>query len=115
MTLSSRSILVMFLATSGTQPKMQQPTTNSRLVCLYQVTKISGMANFFWVRIGVMFQELSMNFKLFQKGEETFKTRFYVGHDGSMVRLASGLGFGKLAPLRWPALGSEIVMEVRLE
>ena len=47
-----------------------------------------------------------------QVGEESFKLRFYVGHDGSMVRLASGLGFGKIAPLRWPALGSEIVMEV---
>ena len=59
-----------------------------------------------------MFQELAMNFNLFKSGEESFKLRFYVGHDGSMVRLASGLGFGKIAPLRWPALGSEIVMEV---
>ena len=55
-----------------------------------------------------------MNFNLFKSGEETFKLRFYVGHDGSMVRLASGLGFGKIAPLRWPALGSEIVMEVSI-
>jgi hypothetical protein len=61
-----------------------------------------------------MFQELAMNFKLFQSGAETFKLRFFVGHDGSMVRLASGLGFGEIAPLRWPALGSEIVMEVRV-
>lgn len=60
-----------------------------------------------------MFQELAMNFKAFQSGSETFKMRFYSGHDGSMVRLASGLGFGKVAPLRWPALGSEVVMEVR--
>ena len=59
-----------------------------------------------------MFQELAMNFNLFKSGGESFKLRFYVGHDGSMVRLASGLGFGKIAPLRWPALGSEIVMEV---
>ncbi len=59
-----------------------------------------------------MFAELAMNFKLFQSGRETFKLRFYVGHDGSMIRLASGLGFGKVAPLRWPALGSEVVMEV---
>ena len=59
-----------------------------------------------------MFQELAMNFNLFKSGEESFKLRFYVGHDGSMVRLASGLGFGKIAPLRWPALGSEIVMEL---
>ena len=53
-----------------------------------------------------------MNFNLFKSGEESFKLRFYVEHDGSMVRLASGLGFGKITPLRWPALGSEIVMEV---
>ena len=55
-----------------------------------------------------------MNFNLFKSGEESFKLRFYVGHDGSMVRLASGFGFGKIAPLRWPALGSEIVMEVSI-
>lgn len=59
-----------------------------------------------------MFQELAMNFQLFQSGGETFKMRFYVGHDGSMIRLASGLGLGKISSLRWPALGSEIVMEV---
>lgn len=61
-----------------------------------------------------MFQELAMNFKLFHSGGETFKLRFYVGHDGSMIRLASGLGFGNIVPLRWPALGSEIVMEVSI-
>ncbi|KAI5117269.1 hypothetical protein M0805_000999 [Coniferiporia weirii] len=61
---------------------------------------------------GVMFMELAMNFKSFQAGAEAHKLVFYVGHDGSMVRLASSLGFGKVAPLRWPALGSEIVMEV---
>ena len=58
--------------------------------------------------------ELAMNFNSFKSGTESHKLRFYVGHDGSMIRLASGLGFGKVAPLRWPALGSEIVMEVRL-
>ena len=31
-----------------------------------------------------------------------------------MVRLASALGFGKISPLRWPALGSEINMEVSI-
>ncbi len=58
-------------------------------------------------------QELAQNFKLFRSGEDPYKLRFYVGHDGSMIRLASLLGLGKVAPLRWPALGSEIVMEVR--
>lgn len=36
----------------------------------------------------------------------------YIGHDGSMVRLAAGLGLGSANGLRWPAMGSEIVMEV---
>ncbi|KAI0791129.1 phosphoglycerate mutase-like protein [Abortiporus biennis] len=61
---------------------------------------------------GVFFQELAMNLKLFQSGNESFKLRLYVGHDGSLIRLASGLGFGKIAPLRWPALGSEVAIEV---
>ena len=54
-----------------------------------------------------------MNFENFKAGKESYKLRFFVGHDGTMIRVASALGFGKLAPLRWPALGSEIVMEVR--
>ena len=29
-----------------------------------------------------------------------------------MIRLASALGLGETAQLRWPALGSELVMEV---
>lgn len=57
--------------------------------------------------------ELAMNFRAFEAGSASHKLSFYVAHDGSMVRLASGLRFGKIAPLRWPALGSEIVMEVR--
>ncbi|THH16964.1 hypothetical protein EW146_g3768 [Bondarzewia mesenterica] len=61
---------------------------------------------------GVMFSELAQNLISFRSGSESHKLRFYVGHDGSMIRLASGLGLGKSAPLRWPALGSEIVMEV---
>lgn len=38
-----------------------------------------------------------------------------MGHDGSMIRLAAGLGLGKASNggvLKWPAMGSEIVMEV---
>jgi hypothetical protein len=81
---------------------------------------------------GVMFYELAHNLKSFQSGSEQYKLRFYVGHDGSMIRLASGnvaysirpsfrthmlvcwtgLGLGKDGPLRWPAMGSEIVLEV---
>ena len=53
-----------------------------------------------------------MNFQAFRAGTEKYKLRFFVGHDGTMIRVASALGLGKLAPLRWPALGSEIVMEV---
>lgn len=60
-----------------------------------------------------MFMELSQNLHALVAGKERYKMRLYVGHDGSMIRLASGLGIGRRAPLRWPALGSEIVMEVR--
>jgi hypothetical protein len=63
--------------------------------------------------LGIFFSELAQNFKLFKSSDESFKLRFYIGHDGSMIRLATGLGLGHHAPLRWPALGSEIVMEVR--
>lgn len=49
---------------------------------------------------------------MFQSNGETHKLRFYVGHDGSMIRLAAGLGIGKVEALRWPGLGSEIVFEV---
>lgn len=61
---------------------------------------------------GVFFIELAHNFKLFRAGGETYKLRLFVGHDGTMIRLASLLGLGKIAPLRWPAMGSEIVIEV---
>jgi hypothetical protein len=60
-----------------------------------------------------MFLELSRNLHALEAGTETYKMRLYVGHDGSMIRLASGLGIGNQAPLKWPALGSEITMEVR--
>lgn len=54
-----------------------------------------------------------MNFAAFRAGQEPFKLRFYVGHDGSMIRLISALGLGEAQQLRWPSLGSELVMEVR--
>ena len=57
-------------------------------------------------------QELAQNFRLFQSGGEQYKLRFYVGHDGSMIRLVSALGLGATQQLRWPSLGSELVMEV---
>ncbi|KAI0673249.1 phosphoglycerate mutase-like protein [Trametes maxima] len=61
---------------------------------------------------GVFMLELAQNFKKLRSGGEAYKLRFYVGHDGTMIRLASLLGLGKSAPLRWPALGSEILIEV---
>ncbi|KAG6372592.1 phosphoglycerate mutase-like protein [Boletus reticuloceps] len=67
---------------------------------------------------GVFFTELLHNFERFRSGKETHKLRFYVGHDGSMIRLAAGLGLGHASnggTLRWPAMGSEIVMEVWLD
>jgi len=59
-----------------------------------------------------MFYELVQNLKSFKFGNDRYKFRLYVGHDGSMIRLASGLGFGRNGPLRWPAMGSEIILEV---
>ncbi|KAN0078177.1 Histidine phosphatase superfamily [Tylopilus felleus] len=64
---------------------------------------------------GVFFTELVHHFERVRSGDETHKLRFYVGHDGSMIRLAAGLGLGDAlngGTLRWPAMGSEIVMEV---
>ncbi|KAI0032631.1 phosphoglycerate mutase-like protein [Vararia minispora EC-137] len=61
---------------------------------------------------GVLLAELAQNLADVAAGTEPFGARLYVGHDGSMIRLASALGLGDVAPLRWPALGSEIVMEV---
>ncbi|KZT03230.1 phosphoglycerate mutase-like protein [Laetiporus sulphureus 93-53] len=71
-----------------------------------------GAANYTQLTFGVFFIELARNFKSFRVGGETHKLVFYVGHDGTMIRLASLLGLGKIAPLRWPAMGSEIIMEV---
>jgi hypothetical protein len=59
-----------------------------------------------------MFGELAANFVGFKAGKELYHARLHVGHDGSMIRLAAGLGLGQSKSLRWPALGSEIVMEV---
>lgn len=49
---------------------------------------------------------------MFKSGSDHAKARLYIGHDGTMIRFAAALGIGKLTPLRWPALGSEIIMEV---
>lgn len=56
--------------------------------------------------------ELARNMRALAAGTEPYKMRFYIGHDGSIIRLASGLGLGSRTPLQWPALGSEIIMEV---
>ncbi|KIM51609.1 hypothetical protein SCLCIDRAFT_142949 [Scleroderma citrinum Foug A] len=65
---------------------------------------------------GVFFAELAHTFQRVGAQVRTAHTRhkmhMYIGHDGSMVRLASGLGLGEVHGLRWPAMGSEIVMEV---
>ncbi|KZS89478.1 phosphoglycerate mutase-like protein [Sistotremastrum niveocremeum HHB9708] len=79
---------------------------------------------------GVMFLELATNLRALilphdeardwahyhdSHPSKSPKMRIYIGHDGSMIRLASGLGIGKQehnGRLRWPALGSEIVFEV---
>jgi hypothetical protein len=62
---------------------------------------------------GVFFSELAATFRSLAAGTEPYAARLVVGHDGSMIRLASGLGLGAQAPgLRWPGMGSEIVFEV---
>ncbi|KAL4071479.1 histidine phosphatase superfamily [Scleroderma yunnanense] len=70
---------------------------------------------------GVFFAELAHTFRrVLASGSDMgseiahtqHKIHMYVGHDGSMVRLASGLGLGGVNGLRWPAMGSEIVIEV---
>lgn len=64
------------------------------------------------VESGVAIMELAYNFKQFRAGEDKYKMHLFVAHDGSMIRLAALLGLGQVSSLRWPALGSEIVMEV---
>ena len=54
---------------------------------------------------GVMFSELA---DALSKPKHPLE--LYVAHDSSIVRMAAGLG---RFPLRWPGLGSEVVIEVR--
>ena len=54
---------------------------------------------------GVMFSELA---DALSKPKHPLE--LYVAHDSSMVRMVAGLG---IFPLRWPRLGSEVVIEVR--
>jgi hypothetical protein len=95
----------------GTLLKTLLHTHNSHLVTF--VTDTISVLPLIILGLGVFFSELVRNFKSFRLGDERYKLRFYIGHDGTMIRLASGLGLGKSTPLRWPAMGSEIVMEVR--
>jgi hypothetical protein len=100
-----------YVAIYGMLLKTLLHTHNSHLVTF--VTDTISVLPLTIVGLGVFFSELVRNFKSFRSGNERYKLRFYIGHDGTMIRLASGLGLGKNAPLRWPAMGSEIVMEVR--
>jgi len=70
----------------------------------------TGAKEYVKLTFGAMFLELAQNLLSFESGMERHKMRIYVGHDGSMIRLASGLGIK--GPLKWPAMGSEISMEV---
>jgi hypothetical protein len=54
---------------------------------------------------GAMFSELADALSV-----PKHRLELYVAHDLSIVRLAAGL---EIFPLRWPRLGSEIVIEVR--
>lgn len=59
---------------------------------------------------GVFVQELSRNLQRFQSGEEEYKLKWYVGHDGTIVRLYKSLGLA--GSFQWPAMGAEVVLEV---
>ncbi|SPO26984.1 related to acid phosphatase [Ustilago trichophora] len=70
----------------------------------------SGADNYVKYGFGVFMQELSRNFHRFVSGEDRYKLKYYVGHDGTMVRLYKSLGLA--GAFQWPALGSEVVFEV---
>jgi hypothetical protein len=54
---------------------------------------------------GVVFSELADPLR-----ELKHPLELYVAHDSSIVRMAAGLA---RFPLRWPGLGSEVVIDVR--
>lgn len=58
-------------------------------------------------RIGVLLAELADALEA-----PKHRLALYVAHDSSIVRLAAAL---EIFPLRWPRLGSEIVIEVRAQ
>lgn len=61
--------------------------------------------------IAVLVKELALAFKSVLHGRQgQEKTRFIVGHDGTMIRLLKTLA--QSGTIRWPALGSEVVFEV---
>ncbi|SNX85424.1 related to acid phosphatase [Melanopsichium pennsylvanicum] len=70
----------------------------------------SGADNYVKYGFGVFIQELSRNLHRFVTGEDKYKLKYYVGHDGTMVRLYKSLGL--TGQFKWPAMGSEVVFEV---
>ncbi|SPC67605.1 related to acid phosphatase [Ustilago sp. UG-2017b] len=70
----------------------------------------SGADNYVKYGFGVIMQELSRNLQRFKGGEDRYKLKYYVGHDGIMVRLYKSLGLA--GQFKWPAMGSEVVIEV---
>ncbi len=47
---------------------------------------------------------------MLKNGQDHRKLKYYIGHDGTMVRLYKTLALD--GAFKWPALGSEIVFEV---
>ncbi|KAJ9480318.1 hypothetical protein PHBOTO_003569 [Pseudozyma hubeiensis] len=70
----------------------------------------SGADDYVRYGFGIFMQELSRNLKQFASGEDKHKLKYYVGHDGTMVRLYKSLGLA--GQFKWPAMGSEVVIEV---
>ena len=59
---------------------------------------------------GVLALELMRDLKAVQEGSMQSKVKLFVAHDGTMVRLLKTLA--QSGQIRWPALGSEVVIEV---
>lgn len=70
----------------------------------------SGADDYVKYGFGVFIHELSRNLKQVVNAQDTHKLKYYVGHDGTMVRLYKSLGLA--GQFQWPAMGSEVIIEV---
>ncbi|KAI0302453.1 phosphoglycerate mutase-like protein [Multifurca ochricompacta] len=71
----------------------------------YLYHRAENAAEYVQLTFGVMFSELADALE----APSHHRLALYVAHDSSIIRLAAGL---EIFPLRWPRLGSEVVIEV---